>query len=43
MDYIIKKDENPYLIEINLVLGIIKESIVPQVFKHEDVSIDKII
>ena len=43
IDYIINKDRIPFLIEINSVPGMSKESIVPQMFKAEDVQISKAI
>jgi D-alanine-D-alanine ligase-like ATP-grasp enzyme len=33
MDYILTKDESPFLIEINSVPGMSKQSIVPQMAK----------
>ena len=42
MDYIINKDGIPFLIEINSVPGMSKESIVPQMLKHENITILKV-
>ena len=42
-DYIIFKENIPYLIEVNSVPGMSKESIVPQMIKHEGLRIENII
>ena len=39
MDYIINKDEIPFLIEINSVPGMSKESIVPQMAKTNNIEL----
>ena len=39
MDYIINKDEEPFLIEINSVPGMSKESIIPQMAKVDNIEL----
>jgi len=39
MDYIIHKDEEPFLIEINSVPGMSKESIIPQMAKVDNIEL----
>ena len=39
MDYILTKDEAPFLIEINSVPGMSKESIVPQMAKVDNIEL----
>ena len=39
MDYIIDKDEEPFLIEINSIPGMSKESIIPQMAKVGNIEL----
>ena len=43
IDYIISKENIPYLIEVNSVPGMSKESIVPQMIKHQKRSLKDIL
>lgn len=43
MDYIVNDDGVPYLIEINSVPGMSKESIVPQMIKSENIKLKNIL
>ena len=43
IDYIISSDGIPFLIEINSVPGISKESIIPQMSKFENIKLSKIL
>ncbi|MBT4680037.1 MAG: D-alanine--D-alanine ligase, partial [Flavobacterium sp.] len=38
-DFILDKDKNPYLLEINTVPGMTKESLLPQQAKHAAISL----
>ncbi len=43
MDYIVKKDNIPYLIEINSIPGMSKESIIPQMIKASGARIKEVL
>ena len=43
MDYIINNEETPYLIEINSIPGMSKESIVPQMLKADNLTLQEIL
>ena len=43
MDYIVNKDNIPYLIEINSIPGMSKESIIPQMLKSAKLDIKKVL
>lgn len=43
MDYIINKDGIPFLIEINSVPGMSKESILPEMAKFENINLNKLL
>ena len=43
IDYIISNDNKPYLIEINSIPGMTKESIIPQVLKVQNLNIEKVL
>ena len=43
IDYIISKDNVPYLIEINSVPGMSKESIIPQMLKVQNLNLEKVL
>ena len=43
MDYIISKEGKPFLIEINSVPGMSKESIIPQMLKTEEKQLNKLL
>jgi D-alanine-D-alanine ligase len=43
MDYIINKNNIPFLIEINSVPGMSKESIIPQMIKEDNKQIKNIL
>ena len=43
IDYIISKENTPYLIEINSVPGMSKESIIPQMLKEKKITIQALL
>ena len=43
MDYIINKNKTPFLIEINSVPGMSKESIIPQMIKEDKKQIKDVL
>ena len=43
IDYIISKENKPYLIEINSIPGMSKESIIPQMLKVQNLNLEKVL